>query len=175
MWLTRLMSRLADLAKRLVVPADAVSTGWPKVRDTCVNLGWQFDEWQDDLGRLLLSKRTDGLYAASICAMSLPRQVGKTYLVGCIAFALCLGVGIVLAQFGQLSVAELVAFFAMATVLRWPMESIGFLFSFLLDALFLSLCRSFCDTSCFLTVASSIFFLGSFFLLAFLPSFFVVA
>lgn len=51
-----------------------------------------------------------------------------------IAFALCLGVGIALQQFGQLSVAELVAFFAMATVLRWPMESIGFLFSFLLDA-----------------------------------------
>ncbi len=51
-----------------------------------------------------------------------------------IAFALCLGVGIVLQQIGQLQVAELVAFFAMATVLRWPMESIGFLFSFLLDA-----------------------------------------
>ena len=30
--------------------------------------------------------------------------------------------------------AELIAFFAMATVLRWPMESIGFLFSFTLDA-----------------------------------------
>ena len=51
-----------------------------------------------------------------------------------IAFALCLGVGIVLNLNGQLAVAELVAFFAMATVLRWPMESIGFLFSFLLDA-----------------------------------------
>lgn len=51
-----------------------------------------------------------------------------------IAFALSLGVGIVLTQNGQLQVAELVAFFAMATVLRWPMESIGFLFSFLLDA-----------------------------------------
>jgi ATP-binding cassette subfamily B protein len=51
-----------------------------------------------------------------------------------IAFALCLGVGIVLAQTGNLQIAELVAFFAMATVLRWPMESIGFLFSFLLDA-----------------------------------------
>ncbi len=84
------MSRLADLAKRLVTPENAVSTGWPKVRDTCANLGWTFDEWQDDLGRLLLSKRVDGLYAASISAMSLPRQVGKTYLVGCIAFALCL-------------------------------------------------------------------------------------
>ena len=51
-----------------------------------------------------------------------------------IAFAVCLGAGIALAQVGQLQVAELVAFFAMATVLRWPMESIGFLFSFLLDA-----------------------------------------
>ena len=50
------------------------------------------------------------------------------------ALWLCLGVGIVLVQTGQLQVAELVAFFAMATVLRWPMESIGFLFSFLLDA-----------------------------------------
>jgi ATP-binding cassette subfamily B protein len=51
-----------------------------------------------------------------------------------IAFALCLAAGIVLAQLGQITVAELFAFFAMATVLRWPMESIGFLFSFLLDA-----------------------------------------
>ncbi len=51
-----------------------------------------------------------------------------------IAFALCLGAGIVLNQMGELTVAELIAFFAMATVLRWPMESIGFLFSFLIDA-----------------------------------------
>ena len=51
-----------------------------------------------------------------------------------IAFALCLGAGIYLVQLGQLQTAELIAFFAMATVLRWPMESIGFLFSFTLDA-----------------------------------------
>lgn len=51
-----------------------------------------------------------------------------------IAFALALGAGIVLISMGQLNAAELIAFFAMATVLRWPMESIGFLFSFLLDA-----------------------------------------
>ena len=51
-----------------------------------------------------------------------------------IAFALCLGAGIYLTAMGQLQGAELIAFFAMATVLRWPMESIGFLFSFLLDA-----------------------------------------
>jgi ATP-binding cassette subfamily B protein len=51
-----------------------------------------------------------------------------------IAFALCLGAGIYLTALGELEGAELIAFFAMATVLRWPMESIGFLFSFLLDA-----------------------------------------
>ncbi|QKJ20143.1 ABC transporter ATP-binding protein [Microbacterium hominis] len=51
-----------------------------------------------------------------------------------IAFALCLGAGIALTAVGQLQASELIAFFAMATVLRWPMESIGFLFSFLLDA-----------------------------------------
>jgi ATP-binding cassette subfamily B protein len=51
-----------------------------------------------------------------------------------LAFALCLGAGIYLVQLGQLTVPELIAFFAMATVLRWPMESIGFLFSFTLDA-----------------------------------------
>ncbi|ALJ19181.1 ABC transporter ATP-binding protein [Microbacterium sp. No. 7] len=51
-----------------------------------------------------------------------------------IAFALCLGTGIYLTQLGELDVPALIAFFALATVLRWPMESIGFLFSFLLDA-----------------------------------------
>jgi ATP-binding cassette subfamily B protein len=51
-----------------------------------------------------------------------------------LAFALSLGAGIYLVQVGQLQTAELIAFFAMATVLRWPMESIGFLFSFTLDA-----------------------------------------
>lgn len=84
------MNRLADLAKYLVKPSAAVSTSWPRVRDTCNNLGWEFDPWQEDLGRLILGKNADGLYAASICAMSLPRQVGKTYLIGCIAFVLCM-------------------------------------------------------------------------------------
>jgi hypothetical protein len=84
------MSRLADLAKHLVTPNTAVSTGWPRIRDTCNNLGWLFDDWQDDLGRLIMAKDRSGLFACSLCVMSLPRQVGKTYLVGCIAFALCL-------------------------------------------------------------------------------------
>ena len=51
-----------------------------------------------------------------------------------IAFALCLGVGVVLALNGSLDIPGLVAFFVMATVLRWPVDSVGFLFAFLLDA-----------------------------------------
>jgi ATP-binding cassette subfamily B protein len=51
-----------------------------------------------------------------------------------IAFAVCLLEGIWLVSTNSLSVGDLFAFFAMATALRWPMESLGFLFSFLVDA-----------------------------------------
>jgi hypothetical protein len=60
------------------------------VRDTCRRLGWGFDGWQDGAGRLILSKRADGSYAADTIQISIPRQVGKTYLIACIIFALCL-------------------------------------------------------------------------------------
>lgn len=39
---------------------------------------------------LMLAQRSDGSYAADVIVVSIPRQVGKTYLVGCIIFALCL-------------------------------------------------------------------------------------
>lgn len=82
--------KLSDLAREVVAPIGIVSTGWPQVRDTCKRLGWEFDGWQDGGGRLILSKRADGQYAADTIVLSIPRQVGKTYLVACIIFALCL-------------------------------------------------------------------------------------
>jgi hypothetical protein len=39
---------------------------------------------------LALGLREDGEYAADTTVFSIPRQVGKTYLIGCIIFALCL-------------------------------------------------------------------------------------
>ncbi len=51
-----------------------------------------------------------------------------------IAFGLSLMSGIWLISVDQIGEAQLFAFFAMAVVLRWPIESIGFLFSFMLDA-----------------------------------------
>ncbi|SDQ07660.1 ATP-binding cassette, subfamily B [Curtobacterium sp. UNCCL20] len=54
-------------------------------------------------------------------------------LVPDVAFALCLLAGVYLASQGQLSVGQLFAFFATATVLRFPIESIGFLLSMTFD------------------------------------------
>lgn len=81
---------LSEVARHVVAPAGIKSTAWPSVRETCRRLGWRFDRWQDGAGRLILSKRGDGTYAADAVVISIPRQVGKTYLVACIIFALCL-------------------------------------------------------------------------------------
>ena len=84
--------KLSEQAAHLVVPVDITSTGWPAVRKTCVEkLGADFDPWQDGAGRVILAKRTGGELAAMVdgVGMSLPRQVGKTYLVGFTVFALC--------------------------------------------------------------------------------------
>ena len=84
--------KLSEVAKHLVVPGGIVSTGWPAVRRTCSEkLGVTFDDWQDQAGRVILAKREDGSLAAMIdgVGLSLPRQVGKTYLIGSMVFALC--------------------------------------------------------------------------------------
>jgi phage terminase large subunit-like protein len=65
-----------------------VSTGWPAVHSTCLKLKIVFDPWQDGAGRAILGKRSDGLYAADAVVISIPRQVGKTFLIGAIIFAL---------------------------------------------------------------------------------------
>jgi len=66
------------------------------------------------------------------------REVGLLWfwleVVPMIAFALCLLIGIWLTSQGQLTIGEMLGFFAMATALRWPLESLGFLYSFLVDA-----------------------------------------
>lgn len=81
---------LSEVARHVIAPTGIKSTGWPRVRDTCQRLGWGFDRWQDGAGRLILSKRPDGTYAADTVVISIPRQVGKTYLIACVIFALCL-------------------------------------------------------------------------------------
>ena len=55
-------------------------------------------------------------------------------IVPAVALAICLVLGVWLASQGELTVGQLVAFFATAMVLAWPLESIGFMLAFALDA-----------------------------------------
>lgn len=62
------------------------------MRDKCRQFGVVHDDWQQGLGRLILAKRRDGKYAATVggVVLSIPRQVGKTFTVGTTIFALCM-------------------------------------------------------------------------------------
>jgi len=83
-------TELVPGARHVVVPSGIVATAWPRVKATCRNIGWKFDPWQDATGRLILAKREGCRWAADLSILSIPRQVGKSYLLGCIIFALCL-------------------------------------------------------------------------------------
>jgi len=84
--------KLSEVARRVHAPSGIVSTGWPSVEAKCVDLGISFRWWQPPIGRLILAKRADGTYASTVggTGLSIPRQVGKTFLVAAIMFALCL-------------------------------------------------------------------------------------
>lgn len=84
--------RLSEVAKFVHVPPTGVSTGWPVVRDKLADLGIRFRWWQVEVARIILSKNASGKYTTTIggIGLSIPRQVGKTFLVGAIVFALCL-------------------------------------------------------------------------------------
>src|SRR5690625_5451530 len=84
--------RLSEIARKVAAPKGAVATGWPAVRETLrEKMGVTLDPWQDQVGSLILAKREDGWLASTIdgVGMSLPRQVGKTYLIASLTFALC--------------------------------------------------------------------------------------
>jgi hypothetical protein len=84
--------KLSEVAKHVVQPTGISTTGWPAVSRTCrLKLGIEFDGWQEGAGRLILAKRADGKLAVMVggAGMSLPRQVGKTYLLAGMIFGLC--------------------------------------------------------------------------------------
>lgn len=86
------MRPLSEVAKELVIPSGIVSTAWPAVAYWLKRLGLGFDGWQEGATKLILGKRSNGLYACTVggAFFSVPRQVGKTYMVGALVFALCL-------------------------------------------------------------------------------------
>jgi len=84
--------RLSEVARHVVIPKGIVTTAWPRVVAQCAEMGVEFDSWQHGIGSIALGKRKDGKYAATVggIVLSIPRQVGKTFLVGMIVIALCI-------------------------------------------------------------------------------------
>lgn len=76
--------RLSELAKHLKYPDGIVRSDWNAISRLAAKCGITFDRWQAGLGTLLFGKTKDGQYAAGTggAAMSLCRQVGKTFLIG---------------------------------------------------------------------------------------------
>lgn len=85
-------AKLTDLARHVVYPRGIVTTAWTRVVAQCLVMGVKFDEWQHGIGTIALGKTADGKYAATVggVQLSIPRQVGKTFLVGMIVIALCI-------------------------------------------------------------------------------------
>ena len=83
--------KLSEIARELVIPPGIVTTAWPRIVSKCSEMGVSFDSWQHGIGSVALGKRKDGKYAATVggVVLSIPRQVGKTFLVGMIIIALC--------------------------------------------------------------------------------------
>lgn len=84
--------RLSEVARHVVIPKGIVTTAWPRVVAQCAQMGVTFDGWQHGIGQIALGKRKNGKYAATVggVVLSIPRQVGKTFLVGMMIIALCI-------------------------------------------------------------------------------------
>lgn len=83
--------RLSDVARHVVYPKGITTTVWPRVVAQCAAMGVGFDSWQHGIGTIALGKLKNGKYAATVggVVLSIPRQVGKTFLVGMMIIALC--------------------------------------------------------------------------------------
>lgn len=83
--------RLSEVARHIRIPTGIVGTRWARVAVQCARMGVPFDEWQVGIGKLLLAFREGGRYACAVGGgiLSIPRQTGKTYLIGWMIFALC--------------------------------------------------------------------------------------
>lgn len=83
--------KLSEVTKHLVMPSGIVSTEWPLIARQVAKMGTPLDEWQKGLMTSILAKREGGMYACGIggATISIPRQSGKTYTIGTLAFALC--------------------------------------------------------------------------------------
>lgn len=76
--------KLSEVTRHLVMPEGIKTSVFPRIQRRLLDIGVQFDTWQQGFGTLALSCRADGTFAATVGGVvaSIPRQVGKTFTVG---------------------------------------------------------------------------------------------
>jgi hypothetical protein len=79
-------------ARHVILPDGIVSSGFPSTFATCQQVGLDLDAWQRGIAKCILAKDASGDYAADTVVISIPRQAGKTYLIGALVFAECIKV-----------------------------------------------------------------------------------
>lgn len=83
---------LREASTRLILPDGIAGTLWPRIRYRLVMMGVVLDRWQQGFCKAALGIRSDGLWACGVdgvCA-SIPRQVGKTFLISHLLLALAI-------------------------------------------------------------------------------------
>lgn len=83
---------LREAATHLFLPDDVARTLWPRVKYRLSTMGVQLDRWQEGFCKAALGIRSDGMWACGVdgvCA-SIPRQVGKTFLISNLLIALAI-------------------------------------------------------------------------------------
>lgn len=85
--------KLSEAAKKFYIADDAGITGtrFPVLKLLGDAEGVEFDPWQASVAKLILATNSKGKFAFGVggIGMSLPRQVGKTWLVTRIVAAIC--------------------------------------------------------------------------------------
>lgn len=77
-------------ARRVVLPTGIHTTAGPRITAVAAAVGLELDQWQAEIVDVALAKTAEGRWAADTVGISIPRQAGKTYLVGAVAVAYCL-------------------------------------------------------------------------------------
>ncbi|UQE73850.1 terminase [Gordonia sp. PP30] len=83
---------LREAATHLILPDGIVRTLWPRVKYRLATMGVTLDRWQEGFCQAALGLREDESWACGVdgvCA-SIPRQVGKTFLISHVLIALCI-------------------------------------------------------------------------------------
>lgn len=86
------LPKLSEAARHVVIPEGIVTSVYPRIRRRLLEVGVEFDPWQQGFATIALGCRESGKYAATVggVAASIPRQVGKTFTVGNLVIGLCL-------------------------------------------------------------------------------------